>query len=46
MRFYHAIANNKQVVMRCCSYNYGLIVLVMFENFGKSDVAQQPHNYL
>ena len=21
--------------MRCCSYNYGLLVLVMFENFAK-----------
>ena len=30
IRFCHA--NNKQVIMRCCSYNYGLIVLVMFGN--------------
>jgi hypothetical protein len=28
-------ANNKQVIMRCCSYNYELIVLVMFGNFAK-----------
>ena len=33
MKFCHA--NNKQVIMRCCSYNWGLIVLVMFENFAK-----------
>jgi hypothetical protein len=30
IQFCHA--NNKQVIMRCCSYNYGLIVLVMFGN--------------
>jgi hypothetical protein len=31
IQFCHA--NNKQVIMRCCSYNYGLIVRVMFGNF-------------
>jgi hypothetical protein len=31
IQFCHA--NNKQVIMRCCSYNYGLIVLVIFGNF-------------
>ena len=30
-------ANNKQIIMRCCSYNLGLIILVMFGNFAKSD---------
>ena len=29
IQFCHA--DNKQVIMRCCSYNSGLIVLVMFE---------------
>ena len=29
MRFCHA--NIKQVIMRCCSYNYRLIVLEMFD---------------
>jgi hypothetical protein len=35
IQFCHA--NNKQVglIMRCCSYNYGLIVLVMFGNLPK-----------
>ena len=27
--------------MRCCSYNYGLIVLVMFGNFAKLDSPQR-----
>ena len=30
-------ANNKQIIMRCCSYNLGLIILAMFGNFAKSD---------
>ena len=28
-------ADNKQIIMQCCSYTYVLIVLVMFENFTK-----------
>ena len=28
--------------MRCCSYNFGLIVLVMFENFAKLDSPRRP----
>ena len=27
--------------MRCCSYNFGLIVLVMFGNFAKLDSPRQ-----
>ena len=35
LQFCHA--NNKQVIMRCCLYNLGLIVFVMFGNFAKLD---------
>ena len=27
--------------MRCCSYNFGLIVLVMFGNFAKLDLPRR-----
>ena len=30
-------ANDKQITMRCYSYNFGLIVLVMLGNFAKLD---------
>ena len=34
-------ANNKQIIMQCCSYNFGLIVLVMFGNFAKLHSPQR-----
>ena len=42
IQFCHA--NNKQVIMRCCSYNYGLIVRVMFGNFAKIGRSCQTFN--
>jgi hypothetical protein len=47
IQFCHA--NNKQVIMRSCSYSYSLIVLVMFGNFAKFDsprwLVQFLHNF-